>query len=52
MYDYYQRSGTLISNRDSNHRKKVVQSLYYIDQKYLEDRKRYNIESSFKISEA
>ncbi len=51
LYDYYQRSGTLISNRDSEHRSKVLKSLYEIDQKFVEDRKKYSIETSFKVVE-
>ncbi len=51
LYDYYQRSGTLISNKDSEHRNKVLKSLYEIDQKFVEDRKKYSIETSFKVVE-
>lgn len=51
LYDYYQRSGTLISNKDSEHRSKVLKSLYEIDQKFVEDRKKYSIETSFKVGE-
>ena len=51
LYDYYRRSGTLISNKDSEHRSKVFKSLYEIDQKFVEDRKKYSIETSFKVVE-
>ncbi|WP_026662607.1 glycosyltransferase [Butyrivibrio proteoclasticus] len=49
LYDYYQMSGSLISNRDIEHRRKIIKSLYDIDQKFVEDRKLYGIESSFKV---
>jgi glycosyltransferase involved in cell wall biosynthesis len=52
MYDYYQRPGTLISSRNDEHRRKILKSLYDIDQKFLEDRKIYGIEFSFKIVES
>lgn len=51
LYDYYQREGTLINGRDAIHRSKILKALYDIDQKYLEDRKRYGIETYFKIIE-
>ncbi len=51
MYDYYQRQGTLISNRDPEHRSKILKSLYDIDMKFVEDRKEYGIETSFKVVE-
>lgn len=51
LYDYYQRPGSLISNKDSEHRRKILQALYSIDNMFLEDRKKYGIETSFKISE-
>ncbi len=49
LYDYYQRPGSLISNRDDEHRRKILKSLYDIDNKFVEDRKLYGIETSFKI---
>ncbi len=49
LYDYYQVQGSLISNKDSEHRRKILQSLYDIDNKFLEDRKLYGVESSFRI---
>lgn len=52
LYDYYQRPGTLISSRDDEHRRKILKSLYDIDQKFVEDRKKYGVESSFKIVES
>ena len=52
LYDYYQRPGTLISSRDDEHRRKVIKSLYDIDQKFVEDRKTYGVESSFRIVES
>ncbi len=52
MYDYYQRPGTLISSRNDEHRRKIIKSLYEIDQKFVEDRKTYGVESSFKIVES
>lgn len=51
LYDYYQRSGTLISKKDDEHRRKIITALFDIDKKFVEDRKRYNIETSFKIVE-
>lgn len=51
LYDYYQRPGSLISNREPEHRRKIIQSLYDIDQRFVDDRKRYGIETSFKIVE-
>lgn len=52
LYDYYQRPGTLISSRDDEHRRKIIKSLYDIDQKFVEDRKTYGVESSFRIIES
>jgi glycosyltransferase involved in cell wall biosynthesis len=49
LYDYYQRPGSLISNREGEHRQRILQALYDIDNKYVEDRKKYGIETSFKI---
>lgn len=49
LYDYYQRPGTLISNKDPEHRNKIIKSLYDIDNKFVEDRKLYGIETSFKL---
>ena len=51
LYDYYRRSGTLISAKDAEHRRKVLKSLNDIDQKYLEDRAKYSIATSFKVVE-
>ncbi len=49
LYDYYQMAGSLISNVETEHRRKIIKSLYDIDNKFVEDRKLYGIESSFKI---
>jgi glycosyltransferase involved in cell wall biosynthesis len=49
LYDYYQRANSLISSKDEEHRKKIIQSLYFIDKKYEPYRNEYGIETSFKI---
>ena len=49
MYDYFRGKGGLISNQESEHREKVLRSLYLVDLKYEQDRKSYNIGSNFKI---
>ena len=51
LYDYYQRPGSLISKRDSEHRRKILQALYDIDNKFVADREQYGIETSFRINE-
>ncbi len=52
LYDYYQRNNGLASNKDPEHRRKVLESLNAIDGKYKSDMKKYGIESKFVIREA
>lgn len=49
MYDYLRSNSGLISNSDSGHREKVLRSLYLIDLKYEQDRKKFNIDSNFRL---
>ncbi|MDC7293601.1 glycosyltransferase [Butyrivibrio sp. DSM 10294] len=51
LYDYYQRQSGLASSPDSEHRRKLIQALYTIDQKYAANRKKYGVESTFIIRE-
>ena len=51
LYDYYQRNNGLASNRDPEHRIKVISSLHAIDVKYKTDMKKYGIESKFVLTE-
>ena len=52
LYDYYQRNNGLASNKDPEHRRRVIGSLHDIDVKYRPDMKKYGIESKFVIREA
>ena len=51
LYDYYQRSNGIAKSKDPEHRRKLIQSLYEIDQKYADSRKKYGVESTFIIKE-
>ena len=47
LYDYYRRDDGLTANDDTEHRKKIINSLHDIDIKYKQDMKKYGIESKF-----
>lgn len=51
LYDYYPRSSGIVRSNDSEHRRKLIKSLYDINRKYVNSRIKYGIKSTFEITE-